>query len=577
LTGDTPVEEEVAKELRQLRQQLKAFRMAIEDRRLGLLSPYPSTEEPEIGRLSQLLREEGSQAANSDLEYLSDGVLRINEMCQVVYANQAAVAVLGYDNAGEIVMSELRDLLGEHVDVDSREPQTIQQQVRGQARMIEARISQPRFGFSLVALRDVTLHLELQAELQRSRDKALELAQSKADFLANMSHEIRTPMNGVMGMTDALLDTKLDPEQQRMAELISSSGHALLTIINDILDFSKLESGRIVLETVPFELRRVAGEVVQLLAAKAVENIVELHIDFAQDLPDWVDGDPTRVRQVLLNLVGNAVKFTREGRVDLHVTGRREGENLSVTFQVKDTGIGIAPEHLESIFGKFTQGESSTTRKFGGTGLGLAISKQLAELMGGSVTVQSEGRGHGSCFTFSVALKPSVAAVQSQRLSWRASLREVRAGLRVLLAEDNNVNQKVAKRVLEKIGCSVTIVENGKAATEAYESSEFDVILMDCMMPEMDGWEATRAIRGLEQMNVKHIPIIALTANAMKGDKERCLEAGMDDYLSKPFKEAELKQALLRWTQAHSLHSGAPRAPSLGVHSLRARSSRAPE
>jgi two-component system sensor histidine kinase/response regulator len=521
-------------------------------------------------------------------------------------------------------------------------------------------------------LRDYAQELERKnEEMETALATAREATQLKGRFLATVSHEIRTPLNGVLGMTDLLLGTDLKGEQLEYAESIKRSATSLLGLINDILDLSRIEAGKLKLRQVPFSLKTVVEETASLFALQARGKGLEFRLDIAPNVPAMVAGDPERLGQVLNNLLGNAIKFTESGRIGLTVILIGESAAGSqVRFTVEDTGIGIGPEDQDRIFERFTQADTSNTRKYGGTGLGLAISKELVELLGGEISVESE-LGRGSKFWFTAALaktspreaspaskaanpvktpsvqagshikvtipspaaqspagtpvkvmlpaapsaagspvRVAVPAAQSatgalgrtalpdppvasglpagamvanlqstagspakpgapaqQSGPKRDGLANLTAalrgqGARVLLAEDNEINQRITVRLLEKMGLAVDAVANGRLAVDAVSKKNYGLILMDCQMPEMDGFEATAVIRNRER-NERHTPICALTANAMEGDRERCLAAGMDDYIAKPVSVEKLESAIDRWVRRAGNPAGQPASPAV--------------
>jgi signal transduction histidine kinase/CheY-like chemotaxis protein/HPt (histidine-containing phosphotransfer) domain-containing protein len=372
---------------------------------------------------------------------------------------------------------------------------------------------------------------------------------AKSEFLATMSHELRTPLNGVIGMTELLRGTPLDGKQREFVDACHVSGRALLDLINDILDFSKIEAGKLELDRHAFDVEQLVRSTVDMVAVSARQKGLDIECLFAPGLHRHLCGDSARLRQVLINLVGNAIKFTEKGYVRLQVdAGTQPGIDAAIRFTVSDTGIGIPTERVTRLFEPFSQADSSTTRKYGGTGLGLAISRNLVELMGGRIGVQSQA-GHGSTFWFEVPLPAADAppAVQSP-LNAAASPKQTAslAGRRVLLAEDNHINQMFAREVLRHAGLECSTATNGREALEALANAPFDLVLMDCQMPEMDGFEATRCIRQWEREGILqgHLPVLALTANAVKGDRDRCLEAGMNGYVSKPVEPADLLEAI---------------------------------
>lgn len=394
--------------------------------------------------------------------------------------------------------------------------------------------------------RDITERIRNQDELERARREAETASRAKSEFLATVSHEIRTPLNAILGLADMLLDSDLPQAAREDAELLRRSGETLLGLINDVLDFSRIDAGRLELEEVTFVPARVASDVADPLRPMATNKSLELCVRVGAGLEERAVGDVRRLRQVLLNLTGNAIKFTEKGRIVIGaeaLPGRGDGERW-VRFQVVDTGPGIPVAALERVFEPFTQGDASTTRRHGGSGLGLTIARRLVEAMGGEIGLASV-EGRGTNVWFEVPLRRAPQPGEGSVIPAAPASPSARA--RILVVEDNPVNQRIVEAVLEKLGHAVAVAENGKEALEALDRASYELILMDCQMPEMDGYEATRSIREREGRDaLPRIPIIAMTANAMDGDRERCLAAGMDDYLAKPVRAADLGAAVAR-------------------------------
>ena len=418
---------------------------------------------------------------------------------------------------------------------------------------IPLRDEQDRARFLLGISLDITARKQADEELRRAKEAAEAANRAKSQFLATISHEIRTPLNGVIGMCDLLLETTLDRKQCEYAKTVQVSAGHLMRLLDDILDLTRIEAGGLVIEPSSFSVRELVDEVLQVLSHRAQQRKLRLRCELSAQVPSTVVGDAARLRQILFNLAGNAIKFTDEGSVCIAIdlAEQREDE-LVLCFTIRDTGIGIAAEDLAGIFDSFTQVDGTTRRRHGGAGLGLAISKRLCDLMGGTIDVSSE-KGRGSEFRVSLPLRrvdqPSASPTDDRDAPTDRPAPPSTASERILVVEDNPINQKVAVAMLERLGYGVHVVDGGIDALEVLARDRFDAVLMDCEMPGLDGFETTRVLRERETTGIR-IPIVAVTANSMTGDRERCLAAGMDDYLAKPVTLTRLQQTLQRWLVA---------------------------
>ncbi len=517
-----------------------------------------------------------SMRKRSELEFravfenANDGIVIVDLTGQIMEANGVACRSLGYTrdellrmNIGEIYTPEhaaaLRKRIAELIELRADVLESVH--VRKDRSQVPVEISARIFDYRgkpaiLETIRDISERkraegeaAKREAELERAKTQAEAANRAKTEFLAQMSHEVRTPMNGIIGMTGLLLDTVLTPEQLDLGECIRKSAEALLTVINDVLDLSKIEAGRMEIQTSGFDLVECLEQVYGLMAPQAAAKGLQFAFHALGAYPRVV-GDAGRVRQIALNLLGNAIKFTDKGRVDLTLSSlEADGGGTVFRIAVKDTGIGIAADKLPLLFAKFTQVDSSASRRHQGTGLGLAISRKLAELMGGTLVVASD-LGHGSEFVLELPLATAEEtggdAPETEAAPENAPRRLSPRMRRVLLAEDNVINQKLSVRLLEKLGCRVDLASNGREALAMAQSAPYETIFMDCGMPEMDGYTAAGEIRRRERDGPR-IPIIALTAHATRGAREECLQAGMDDYLAKPIRAGEIEDMLVRW------------------------------
>jgi PAS domain S-box-containing protein len=501
-------------------------------------------------------------------ENIPDGVYESSPDGRILAANPALVRMLGFSSEDEL---RREGAAGMYLDPADRDRNKAEMARSGHLRNAEfllrrqdgaiitvlenARAVLDEAGAVLYyqgTLTDITDRKIAEHDLCSARDQALEASRLKSQFLANISHELRTPLNAVLGMAQILQDSALPPTAHECAQTIRRSAQVLLDLITEILDYSKIEAGRLELDNHPFSVREVVSTPAEMLQERASAKGLQLLATVDPAVPDQLFGDPTRLRQVLTNLLANAVKFTEHGAVHLLVRLRaRDAGRARVVFEVRDTGIGIPPEARDVIFEPFRQADGSTTRRYGGTGLGLAIVREILERMGSRVELESTV-GAGSIFRFTLLL-PIAGAAVSARPDPAAALHPLArrltphaASVRLLIAEDNTVNQRVILRMAEKLGYHADLVPNGLEALRSLEREHFDLVLMDCQMPEMDGFRATAAIRSSGAAYAR-IPIVALTAHAADGNREACLAAGMDDYLPKPIFFDELSRKLEHW------------------------------
>ena len=527
------------------------------------------------GRKSaEIAMRESEARKRAIFEAAMDCIIFIDQSGCIVEFNPCSEQTFGYDRA-EVIGKEMTEILvpaksrtrlrdnllgysgeGKVGSMLGRRLETPMTRKNGEAFAAEM-VTQPipltsgAVGFA-VFVRDITQRKMQEEALRKAKEAAEAANRSKGAFLANMSHEIRTPMNAIIGMTELVLDTSLTSEQREYLEMVLDSSNSLLALLNDILDLSKVEAGKLELEELPFDLRQWFEESIKSMAFRAKQKDLTLQCAVDPEVPEHLIGDWHRLHQVLLNLLANAIKFTDRGGIQVKIRPYRRGERfVELLFEVRDTGIGIPPQKCKTIFQEFEQADNSTKRRYGGTGLGLAICRRLVELMQGRIGVKSVVN-EGSVFHFTARFGLQELPDSGPREGPAAGpeTRESaldRRPLKILLAEDSPVNQRLAVGLLRRKGHLVTVAANGKQAVEAFRNESFDLVFMDVQMPEMDGFEATETIRAAEEKG-QHVPIIAMTAHAMKGDRERCLQSGMDAYLAKPIRARELYEVIAAYT-----------------------------
>ncbi|MEZ4774680.1 MAG: ATP-binding protein [Bacteroidia bacterium] len=530
----------------------------------------------ELFEANKKQKEKSEVIISAILDNVVDGVVTFNPKFGIQTFNPGAEAIFGY-KASEIIGMPCKNLL----DPDSFEwyeemmeslfltgkveEKDSEDRIKGLRKsggsfpmeITISKVSLEDEHFFLAIVRDISDRKNAENELIKAKEIAEAAAVAKSQFLSHMSHEIRTPMNAVIGITDLLMDEDLTEAQLENLKILKFSGENLLVIINDILDFSKIEAGKIELEEVEFDLKQLTSSIRESVSYKARDKDISLGVEIDHRLPHTFTSDPVRISQILTNLMSNAVKFTQKGHVLLRIVYRGETDDfVHIQFEVEDTGIGIPEDKQDLIFESFTQSQSDTTRKFGGTGLGLAITRRLVELLGSRISVKSE-LGAGSVFTFTLKVKKGNShSLPHSVPPHEKVVFEGLEGTSVLLVEDNRVNQIVASNYLRKWGILFDIAENGKEALEKVQAKQYDLVLMDLHMPEMNGYDATRAIRAISESYYQNLPIIALTASALSPVKGTVIDAGMNDFVSKPFRPDQLFQTM-RTNIARQIKTGA--------------------